>query len=484
MSNVPFFYKIKSSLAKKMLYAILISSTIITSFILAIQLYFEYKTNVSYIEQRLTQVEKSYSNALALSVWTFDTGQYRSQLQGILNLEDIVYVKVLNSQNEEIISQGIPQKINKIDKEFILQTQIFGKSVIVGKVHMEATLERVYDELLNRAFIILITQGIKTLFISFVILFIFHILVVRYLRGVAQYTQNINFDNHQDLVLQKKFDNDEIDQIVTTINKMKNNVSRQKIELLDINKTLETKVEQRTKELQELLFVQSKLASMGQMIENITHQWRQPLYSINTSIMLLDGTINKYGIKDKIIEKNLDEIEEITSYLSRTIDDLRNFYSNKKQKVDFDLFELITQSTNIVSSSYNKNNIILDISSKLKHITLHTFKNELQQVLISLLINAKDILLQRKIQNPKVSIDVQLDEDLKQLVISICDNGGGVQEKNISKIFDLYFTTKAKKEGSGIGLYIAKMIVEQSLEGTIDVSNKNDGACFTIVLDI
>ncbi|MEA2029791.1 MAG: PAS domain-containing protein [Campylobacterota bacterium] len=233
MKAPSFFQKIKSPLSKKLLLTILISSTIITFTTLSIQLYFEYKTDIELIEKRISQIENSYTKALALSVWNFNKNQYEIQLDGILNLEDIVYVEIVSLDNKKIISKGIYQESQKITQEFVLQSFDFGERVTSGKLIVVASLERVYDDLYTRAFIILVTQGIKTLLVSLIILYAFYLLVTRHLYTISEYTKSIDLDSKEKLDLQRKNDNDELDNIVFALNNMQNKInnSYKKIEI-------------------------------------------------------------------------------------------------------------------------------------------------------------------------------------------------------------------------------------------------------------
>ena len=221
------FEKLKSPLSYKLLLTILISSTIITFFILTVQLFFEYKTDIKLIENRINQIEKSYTDSLALSVWNFNKNQYNIQLDGILNLEDIVYTEIINPDGNKIISKGINPKSKKITKEFILKTVDFNKSVISGKLIIVASLQRVYNDLLNRIFIILFTQGIKTLLISFIILYAFHILVTRHLYKISHYAREIDLSSNNKLILDRTLNDkkDELDYIVFALNDMQDKIN-------------------------------------------------------------------------------------------------------------------------------------------------------------------------------------------------------------------------------------------------------------------
>ena len=221
-----FFKKIKSTLAKELLITVLISSSIITFFIILLQLFFEYKTDINQIENRIAQIEKSNTKSLALSVWNFNKHQYKTQLEGILNIEDIVYVEILTPENRQIIEQGTPQNSQYIQKEFLLKTVDFNKEVISGKLVVVASLKRVYHDLYDRAFIILLTQGVKTLLISFVILYAFYFYVTQHLYRISFYAREIDLEQTKRLSLNRKNKNDDLDDIVFALNNMQNKINK------------------------------------------------------------------------------------------------------------------------------------------------------------------------------------------------------------------------------------------------------------------
>jgi signal transduction histidine kinase len=471
--------KNKSVLPIKMLFLILLSSTIITLFIIIIQLYFEFNSEVKYIEQRIKQIERSYIKPITLSIWTFDKSQYEAQLNGILNIQDISYAKIVLDDGKILASVGEYQESNKISKEFELNSKVFDKDVHVGKLIVDASLNRVYDDLLYRGFIILLTQGIKTLIISFIILYIFHYYIIRHLYTIANYTKEIDLDSDERLTLEKKDEKDEIDYIVNVVNSMKTNLQQKQKALEEWNQELENKVVDRTKKLHELMFVQHKMASMGKMIENIAHQWRQPLASINASVLLIDKKTSKQKDIYDAVERDLDSIESITIYLSKTIDDIRGFYSKDKIKKEFYLKELIDNTINIISGLIKANNITINYD--IENIKTVNYPNELQQVLLALILNAKDVLIAKKVENPTIDINIYKNQK-KDIVIEIEDNANGIDKDNVDKIFDVYFTTKKNKEGTGIGLYMSRIIIEHSIGGTLSLKDKKDKTSFEIVI--
>jgi len=220
-----------------------------------------------------------------------------------------------------------------------------------------------------------------------------------------------------------------------------------------------------------LIIQQSKLATMGEMFENIIHQWKQPL----SVISLTSGAIkmdNEFGTLDtKSLLSSLEQIEKSTQYLAQTADDFRDFLKDDRQKQYFYIDTLINTTLNLIGA-YN-----IEIKNNTPHQEIYSYKNELIQILMNLLNNSKYELIHKKIQNPKIEIDCQVTYD--NITIKIKDNAGGVPENIINNIFDKYFTTK-ESEGTGLGLYMCKTIVMQHFNGTLEATNIQNGLCMTL----
>ena len=217
-----------------------------------------------------------------------------------------------------------------------------------------------------------------------------------------------------------------------------------------------------------LLFQQSKMASMGEMIGNIAHQWRQPLSVISTcaSGIKLEKEIN--DIKDERLYEALDLIVENTQYLSKTIDDFRNFFKADKVIEDFCVNDSIFKVLKLLKSSIQNHSIQVETYLD-GDLIINGYPNEFLQVLINVLNNAKDAL----ITQPKNArfINIKTSIENKKCIVEVNDNGGGVNETIISKIFEPYFTTKHKSQGTGIGLYMSHQIVVEHMKGSISAKN-------------
>ncbi len=253
-------------------------------------------------------------------------------------------------------------------------------------------------------------------------------------------------------------------------------------ELKKLNKKLKDAFEeeaQNSRDKDQIIFNQKRLAAMDEVLANIAHQWRQPLSQVNSAVLIIDDKMYEKNFKDDVIEEKLLEIESLTKYMSKTIDDFKNFFDGQRKKEHFSIKDLIDKSIYIIKGTLLANNIQVENRADNKFM-YYGFPNELEQVMLVILNNAKDALISRAIQYPKISVDVEKVVDV--YCIKIEDNAGGIDESIINKIFDPYFTTKYKSQGTGLGLYISQMIIKERMNAELIVENSKIGACFTIIL--
>jgi nitrogen fixation/metabolism regulation signal transduction histidine kinase len=218
----------------------------------------------------------------------------------------------------------------------------------------------------------------------------------------------------------------------------------------------------------KLLFQQSKMASMGEMIGNIAHQWRQPLSIISTCASGIKFEKEFNEISDERLFESLDLIVENTKYLSKTIDDFRNFFKADKVIEDFCVNDSINSVLKLLKSSIQNHNIQVETHLE-EDLIVYGYPNEFLQVLINLFNNAKDVLLSQPIDSRFLIISTYIRTN--KIIIEVCDNGGGIDEFIISKIFEPYFTTKHKSQGTGIGLYMSHQIIVEHMKGDIYAKN-------------
>jgi len=232
-------------------------------------------------------------------------------------------------------------------------------------------------------------------------------------------------------------------------------------------------------EQEKLLIQQSKLASMGEMIGNIAHQWRQPLGELSALLMNIQVKHEFHDLDEAYMLSSIQQCIKINAYMSGTISDFQNFFKPSKQKEVFEISEACEQAIVILQASlkYHGIEFSFDIREKMEVLG---YPNEFAQALLNILSNAKDVLSEREISNPFIRL--YLKKGYKYILIVIEDNGGGIASDDIDRIFEPYFTTKYAKQGTGIGLYMTKMIIENNMGGIIKVKNTNEGALFTIKL--
>jgi signal transduction histidine kinase len=254
---------------------------------------------------------------------------------------------------------------------------------------------------------------------------------------------------------------------------MKKYNNKQK-KLLEINDTLEIKIAQeieknRQKDIK--IFQQAKLASMGEMIANIAHQWRQPLSAIS-GIASGISVQNTLGIFDNTkLNELMDKVVSSTQYLSQTIEDFRNFFKEDKERQKVQISKVIDTTLSIIGDSLKHENIIAIVDLQEDKV-INTFVNELEQALLNIIKNSKDALIdERNISLDEKYIFITLQIEDENVRIEIKDNAGGIPPSIIDKIFDPYFTTKHQSQGTGIGLYMTEEIVVKHLNGKLDVYN-------------
>jgi len=250
-------------------------------------------------------------------------------------------------------------------------------------------------------------------------------------------------------------------------------------EITLFNENLQNKIEheiENSRKKDQQILQQSRLAQMGEMISMIAHQWRQPLAAISSASMALNMKARLNRVDKEIVLEITDKISASSQHLSVTINDFREFFKVNKEKKEVGYSQLIESVLSIIEISITNKNIELCRNLQ-SNATFSTYPNELKQVILNLVKNAEDVLLERDVVEPKIIIETEGNS------LRVIDNAGGIAENIIDKIFDPYFSTKTKKDGTGLGLYMSKTIVEEHCGGTLRVFNTESGACFEIILE-
>jgi len=262
-------------------------------------------------------------------------------------------------------------------------------------------------------------------------------------------------------------------------------IAHQHEELHELNESLKERVAEAVADVMEkdrVMFQQARLASMGEMIGNIAHQWRQPLNNISITVQDMKYEYkHEKTLSEAYIADTVESIMKQVRYMSKTIDDFRNFFRPDKAKSDFSVDLEVRKAIEFIKPSLTEHNITIDV---IKHnpynVTAFGHANEYVQVLMNILSNAKDAAIINDVKNAIICVEIAKKDD--KTIVKIRDNAGGIPQEIIEKIFDPYFTTKGPQEGTGIGLYMAKMIIEKNMNGKLEIANVDGGAEFTITV--
>ena len=348
--------------------------------------------------------------------------------------------------------------------------------------------------------------------LSIIVIYVASRVTSKIVKPIYEITNQMDkFSNDKDVncsYISEKIQYPMFKKIVKSFNKMQDKVIKREKDLIDLNVNLEDKVKEKTMQLEEInnslhrkvqheiklntqkekiLFEQSKMAAMGEMIGNIAHQWRQPLSLISTVSSGLKFKYEMGMFDEKEYFNSLNKILNSTNYLSNTIDDFRNFFKKDKDINEFNINEVINKSITLMGNSFSINNInlILNVSN----MKILGYENELLQAILNILNNAKDALIDKK-SHKVIIISTTINKN--NIDIRIQDSANGVPANIINKIYDPYFTTKHQSQGTGIGLFMTKEIITKHMNGTVEVQNKDFvidginyyGAVFTISIPI
>lgn len=368
--------------------------------------------------------------------------------------KELVGIEIKNSNNE-IVYKNINSDIqNSKIYHMILEDTILKSKL--GELKVFYTFSSIYSDLLNEFYQFLV-------FIA--IFFIFSLLLSSYL---------IKYNLKPLIKLKESMKNYSLEKNNTLKeDEFKNEISVINNSAVKMVKKIEEELEKRILYEKEIM-QKNRLASMGEMIDNIAHQWRQPLMKINAIVLNTDRSIELKKYDEKYLQDRLNDISQAVYHMSNTIDTFREFLNPHKSKESFEISQSIEKSFKVL------NTLLKDVELNInkKKIYINAYESEFMQVVISILSNSIDIFKERNIEKKDINIDIY--EDDINYFISIKDNAGGIKEDIIDKIFEPYFTTKHKSGGTGMGLYISKLIMQTSFKGDIKVKNKDNGIDFIL----
>ncbi len=235
------------------------------------------------------------------------------------------------------------------------------------------------------------------------------------------------------------------------------------------------------REKEQLLIQQNRLASLGEMINNIAHQWRQPLNTLGVIIQQMQlyydkGVFTKEYL-EKVIHKSMGQI----NHMSQTIEDFRTFFKPDKEASEFVIRDVVGRTVALLADNFKSLRINVEIDSS-DNPVITGLPNEFSQVLLNILMNARDAFIEKHLENPLVRITIAVERGKN--VVTISDNAGGIPPQVMDRIFEPYFTTKGPDKGTGIGLFMSKSIIEKSMNGQLTVRNTGEGAEFRIEVQV
>jgi len=291
-----------------------------------------------------------------------------------------------------------------------------------------------------------------------------------------------------------KATNELLENEITERKKIEKLLTQQKTALQELNETLENRVRVETenrRKSEHVLHEQSKLAAMGQMMRAISHQWRQPLNALGMIIQdILDEYDEKGNIGRDYLEESTNKAVKLVMHMSGTIDDFSDIVKNDNDKSEFNVYGSVKDVVGLIEHHYNSFGIFFDIKpdsdSELTSINSYGDSGMFKQVLFNMFANSRDAITERLDSGKcdKGEITVSFRPEGENLVVLIEDNGGGISEDIIDRVFEPYFTTKEESKGTGVGLYLAKLVMEEQMDGTLSVSNRGEGALLSITIPV
>jgi signal transduction histidine kinase len=259
-----------------------------------------------------------------------------------------------------------------------------------------------------------------------------------------------------------------------------NALTEKRQELEEFNITLEARIVQAVDDLRQkdrILNMQARLAIMGEMINNIAHQWRQPLNILAINMQNLPLAVDSAEFNRELLEKNVDLSMALIRHMSQTIDDFMNFFRPDKEAVPFEANKVLAHMISLIEKSFKDQQITIELKSASEPM-VNGYPNEYGQVLLNILMNSRDALVERNVDDPRISLHTFSEGG--KTVVTITDNAGGIAEEIMDRIFDPSFTSKGPDKGTGIGLFMSKTIIEKSMGGRLTARNTGKGAEFRI----
>lgn len=519
-------FKIKS-LFQKTFMLIVISLTIIVALFSYLSITHEEETLLKVLYSETKTIAKSIklvtSDAMVVEDYSFIVEHNEKE---ILEHVGIVYI-IMTKKDADGINiynyKGGWKLINELPKELSMMHTTKNESMILKNKFSDG--EDVYNftypvvfsgvkwgwitigyslkshkEHMQRTYIRNLLLLLITLSASFVFSFILARWLVKPIVSLNKAVKQVTLGNYETEVVITS--SDEAGELAVSFNSMVETIQASNKKMSQYNEQLEKHVKERTEELytlnqelddrvkrevykraeqEQVLIQQSRFAAMGEMIGNIAHQWRQPLNALGLLLQNVENAYEMDLLDEAYVRRTVEKGNRLTQTMSQTIDDFRNFFKPNKTYELFSISQSLHSTMDLLKSSLENNsiNVTLDVDES---ISVKGFASEFSQVLLNIINNAKDVLIEKVPNSRELFIRVFKDE--KNAYVEVEDNAGGIAPEIFEKIFDPYFTTKDEGKGTGIGLYMSKTIIENSMHGLLRVENSAKGAKFTIVVSL
>lgn len=523
---------ISGRLGKRFAILILAFSSCFTILSTSIQLALDYRADISRIEQQFNNIENSYLQTITLSIWSLDDSQIETQLAGLSQLPDIEYVSII-IEKEISWEQGEARSSATKTVDFPLNYSAPGiASQDIGILRVTASIDNVYNRLIDKAGVILVSNGIKTFLVSGFILFLIWMHITRHLQSISLYLKHLDFDKlTTPLNLNKKIEDDkhdEIDTVANTINHMRLSLHKTYKELNENKKhlqslveqrdalleserqykeTLEQRVMERTQQLensmdnlksaQDLLVETEKMAALGNMVAGVAHEINTPIGVCRTASSYQHDSSRQIrrkfedgALTQTDLSKFLDGIDESSALFETNIVKASKLISSFKliatdQSYDaiqsFNLENYLKSSIQTIYPQFKNRHVTFDLDIP-KNIVLDSYPGALHYVLSNLINNSTIHGFEHE-QGGTISISAETKG--QDLFLTYSDDGRGLSEEESKKIFEPFFTTKRGKGGSGLGMSIVYNIVSSQLKGRLEIkSTKTKGFNLLIIIPL
>ena len=460
-----------------------------------LQIMHEYHNHEKRLILALDNIEKIITQPLLNAVWNLDEYQIKNNTESIILMDDIIGISIIDPENTLISQYGTVEDSEKkyVDhlskkNEVLYSSNLLKKtfpliykeqsSEVLGTVTLYTSYDKIYDSMKEHIFIIILSAMLKSLALFLLFLYFSNKIITKPLESLikaVRKTKNKHYQ-HVDTDILNIHKDTELKILFDSYNDMQERIEQ-------LNQGLELRVKNevaKNRKKDQVMFHQSRLAQMGEMLSMIAHQWRQPLAAISATSASIELKAAMHKLDNEDIEEKAQAISDYSQHLSRTIDDFRGFFKPNNSKTETTYDEIINSVLQIMETSLENKNIPL-IKTLNCHENFHTYSNELKQVILNLITNAEEALLETMVEEPCIKIETYTKDD--QYILEISDNAGGIPKEHIDHIFDPYFSTKKAKDGTGLGLYMSKIIIEEHCGGTLNVINIKEGALFSILLN-